>query len=234
MVQEVEGLKSELDIPLLGEVEILQRGEVPSEDTWADSHVAAGVAETSERLEREGVDVKPLSRRRVAKRRVDAGRVGAVVAVSGLGSVGARYHGQRESTRDRNDRVQFPAANHAAGDAFVEVLAALSERQVVDHRSNKAVKLVEDREAALARQAVDVLRKQGVGAESTNATAVVDGFRKSVARKDRQTICVAPRQLNGERMVIGVGGINRSLGRTAELGEWVALCKRRRARKGPV
>src|SRR6516164_5294993 len=169
MVQEIESLEPELDIPLLGEVEVLQRGEVPTEDSRANGHVAAGVAVTSERLKRESVDVEPLGRTRVAERRVDAGGVGAVVAVSSLGAVGARHHCQREPSCECDDGVHLPASDKLAGDALVEVPAALSEREVVNNRSDKAMELVEDREAALARQAVGVLREKWVRAKSANA-----------------------------------------------------------------
>ena len=112
-------------------------------------------------------------------------------------------------------------------------LPALAERQIVNHRCHEAVALVENRQAALARQTVGVLREQGVRTQGADAAAVVDGFRKRVAREDRQAVRVTPRDLDGKRMVVGVAAIHRPLDQT-ELGKGPALRHRRGAENGLV
>ena len=93
--------------------------------------------------------------------------------------------GQRKSRRERDDRRDLPSADHLAQHALAEILAAIrSERQVVDDRRHEAVALIEDRRAILARQAVRVLRVQGVGAECANAAAVVGRISRTCRRQE--------------------------------------------------
>src|SRR5262245_4205204 len=134
MIHEVEDLEPELEISLLAEIEVLQRGEVPVEDPRALGHVAAGVPIGSDRLQREGADVEPLARTRVIELRADPGSIGTVVTGAGLGTVRAGHDIQGEPGGEGKNRIHLPAADDFAGDTLVEVLAALSDRQIVNHR----------------------------------------------------------------------------------------------------
>ncbi|PYS55392.1 MAG: hypothetical protein DMG13_04220 [Acidobacteria bacterium] len=59
MIGGVESLEPKLQVPALGEVEILQRREIPSDDSGAGEHIAADVAERAQGLQGEGLDVEP-------------------------------------------------------------------------------------------------------------------------------------------------------------------------------
>ena len=133
MIGGVESLEPKLQVPALGEVEILQRREIPSDDSGAGEHIAADVAERAQGLQGEGLDVEPRIRRGVGELGADAGGVRTVVADGGVGPVQTVLDVLREPCRNGHNRTESPAANDAAGDASVEILAAFAYGQIVEH-----------------------------------------------------------------------------------------------------
>ena len=96
VIEKVENLEAELQIPPLGEVEVLQSREIAVENPRAAGDVASSVAVASKRLQRESRDVEPFARSRIAQDRTDAGCVCAIVSSAGLGTDGTRHNRQRE------------------------------------------------------------------------------------------------------------------------------------------
>src|SRR5712671_7691289 len=100
MIGGIESLQPELQVPALGEVEILQRGEIPTGDARAVDHVAADVPESPGGRQRESLDVEPLAGCGVVEPGADTGGVRPVVANRGVGPVSAGGDVLREPARE--------------------------------------------------------------------------------------------------------------------------------------
>src|SRR5207302_2011102 len=106
--------------------------------------------------------------------------------MAGIGPVRAGGDVQREAGGDRPDGVQLPAAYDAAGETVIEVLAAFAYGKIIEHRGDKAMACVKDRQAALAAHARPVLGLKLIAAEDADAAAIVDGLGKRVAGEKRK------------------------------------------------
>ncbi len=71
--------------------------------------------------------------------------------------------------------------------------------------------LIEDRQAVLTREAVGVLRVQGVCPEHADTAPVVRRFRERVRAEDRQSGRIPPSQFDTERPVVRIADVGSAL-----------------------
>src|ERR1700694_2588426 len=109
MIGCIEGFKPELQISALGEVEILQRGKIPTKKSRASGDIAPDIAESADRLRRQGLNVKPFAGRRVAEAGAGAGSVRSIVADSCVRAVYSVGDVFRKTARIGHDGTELPA-----------------------------------------------------------------------------------------------------------------------------
>src|SRR5207248_2995761 len=172
VVQNIEGLEPELQIPPLGEFEVFQRGKIDAKNSRPGNRVTAEIAVVAQGLQSHGLDIEPFRRPALAGIQAQGGArhsVRAVVAMAGIGPVRAGSDVQRKAGGDCPDGVQLPAAYDAAGETVIEVLAAFAYGKIIEHRGDKAMARVKDRQAALAAHARPVLGLKLIAAEDADA-----------------------------------------------------------------
>src|SRR5712692_3072089 len=116
MVCEVEAFKPELQVAALGEVEVLQRREVPGRDAGPSDYVPADIAPHVERIQSERLDVEPLARSRVAEIHALAGD-GVRAVPAGIRAVRSGGDAGGEAAPHGHAGAEPPAADHCVGDA---------------------------------------------------------------------------------------------------------------------
>src|SRR5262245_41743271 len=191
MVREVEGLEPELERLLLRNSEVPVGGEIPRDDAGRYNRVAAGGAESSERLEYESVGVEPaidIAYTARQDRRLSR-RVYAIVADAGVRLVSAGNDGLRKSALERQNRTDLPSSKHRTGDAtLVEEPPALAEVQFVKHRRHSPLRHIETGQTALRAEIVAALGKQQVGIMNSDRTSGVDRARPRITKEVGQAL----------------------------------------------